>query len=161
MGLTHSFGSPGQLCSTPSMISTCSKAYDSWLAEFIIVLLLFCLAVVFSQRRLAGGWQSSLLGRELGRDQVNAKLHFYPESYNPWLNSELLPRSDGNRVVLQICLEMFIPQAGKCWRRIPGKEEWPFLFNPSSVGLFCKMQLLIPHNRKCRPKEHIVFISTY
>lgn len=143
------------------MISICSKAYGSWLAEFSIVLLLFYLGAVLSQRRLAGGWQSSLPGRELGRDQVNAKLHFSPESSKPWLNSELLPRSDGNRAVLQISLKMFTPQAGKCWRHIPGREEWPFLFNPSSVGLFCKIQLLIPHNRKCRPKEHIVFISTY
>lgn len=110
------------------------------------------------------GWRVAelFLGGDLQRDQVNVELHFSPESSNPWLNRELFPKRDGTELFCRSgwrCLPLGLGNVGDV-THIPGREEWPFLFSPSLVGLFCKTQLLIPHNRKSRPKEHIVFIST-
>lgn len=160
-------GKLGQLCSIPfpTMILFCSKACGSWLVEFNVMLLWFYLCAIFSQRRLVGGGQSSPWGKVWWsrKGPGERRAPFSPKSSNPWLNRELFPKPHGNRAVLQIWLEMFTPRAGKCWRRNPYPRKGRTAFSVQSLfsRAVCKMQLLIPHNRKCSLKEHIVFISTY
>lgn len=127
-------GELGQLCSNlfASVILTCSKACGDWLAEFSVMLLLFYLCATFSQRRLAGGCRSSPWGGP-GKGPAECRAPFSLKSSNPWLNRELFPKPDGNRAVLQIWLEMFTPQAGKCWRRNPYPRKGRMAFSVQSL----------------------------
>ena len=61
------------------------------------------------------------------------KLHFSPESSNPWLNRELFPKPDGTELVLQIWLEMFTPRARKCWRHNPYPRKGRMAFSVQSL----------------------------